>query len=191
MKTKVNVDYRAPRFKDRELLEIFPEAKEMFPDKIKEWGLELNKNKSRLKDCLAFVYSQKVDEFSTWFFEQVAGLFLMPPILEANGHILRLKRMKSIASPSGERLERWQEKVEIARQYPIAEIAKGNLELRQSGKNFISLCPFHNEKHASFYIYPGTNTFHCFGCQENGDVIKLTMHLHGVDFKEAVRMLQN
>ena len=185
------MDYRAPKLKDRELLEIFPEAKEIIPEKIKEWGFELNKNKRKLKDCLAFIYSQKVDEFSTWFFEQVASLFLMPPILEANGHILRLKRMQSIASPSGERLERWQEKVEIARQYPIAEIAKGNLELRQSGRNFTALCCFHSEKHNSFYIYPETNTFHCFGCQENGDVIKLTMHFHGVDFKEAVRMLQN
>ncbi|MCX6762583.1 MAG: CHC2 zinc finger domain-containing protein [Candidatus Moranbacteria bacterium] len=63
--------------------------------------------------------------------------------------------------------------------------------MRHSGRNFISLCPFHNEKHASFYIYPETNTFHCFGCQENGDVIKLTMHLHGTDFQGAVQMLQN
>jgi len=183
--------YKPPRFTDKELLEIFPEAKEIIPEKIKEWEIELDEKTISMKDCLAFIYSQRVNEFSTWFFEQVASLFLMPPILEAHGHILRLKRMQSIASPSGERLERWREKLEIARNYPISEIAKGNLELRKSGRNFVSLCPFHNEKHASFYIYPETNTFHCFSCQENGDVIKLTMHLHGLNFKETVQMLQN
>jgi len=183
--------YKPPKLTDRELLEIFPEAKEIIPEKIKEWEIELDENTKRIKDCLAFIYGQRVDEFSTWFFEQVASLFLMPPILEANGHILRLKRLLSIASPSGGKLERWQEKLEIARRYPISEIARSNLDLRQSGKNFIALCPFHAEKHASFYIYPETNTFHCFGCQENGDVIKLTMHLHGADFQGAVQMLQN
>lgn len=183
--------YQPPKYSDKELLNIFPEAKEIIPRKIKEWELILRKEKKDLKDCLASIYSQKLDEFSTWFGEQVARLFLMPPILEANGHILRLKRMQSILSPSKGGLEHWQEKVEIARHYPIAEMARSKLDFRPASKSLVALCPFHNEKRPSFYIYPETNTFHCFGCQENGDVIKLTMHLHGVDFKEAVQMLQN
>jgi hypothetical protein len=188
---KFNMKYRPQKITDRELLEIFPEAKEILPAKIKEWEATLKKDKGKIKDCLAFVYSQKVDEFSIWFLEQVTRLFLMPPILEANGHILRLKRMLSIFSPAGEKLERWQEKVEIARHYPITELARSKLELRPAGRNFIAICPFHSEKHASFYIYPETNSFYCFGCGTGGDNLKLTMHLHGVDFKEAVRMLQN
>ena len=186
----MNMKYQPPKYSDKELLEIFPEAKEIIPEKIKEWETALKKDKRKLKDCLFLIYKQKIDELSVWFLEQVARLFLMPPILEANGHILKLKRMQSISSPSGERLGHWQEKVEKARQYPIAELARSKLDFRSNGKNLIVLCPFHNEKRPSFYVYPETNTFHCFGCQENGDVIKLTMHLHGVDFKEAVRMLQ-
>lgn len=187
----MSMKYQPPKYSDKELLEIFPEAKEIIPEKIKEWKAVFEESRKELKNHFIFINNQKTDEFSNWFLKRVASLFLMPPILEAKKHLLRLKRMLSIFKPSGINLERWQEKVEIARQYPIAEIAKGNLELRQSDKNFFSLCPFHNEKHASFYIYTETNTFYCFGCQEKGDVIKLTMHLHGVDFKEAVRMLQN
>jgi hypothetical protein len=183
--------YQPPKFRDKELLEIFPEAKEIIPKKIKEWEATFEKSRGELKNCFIFIDDKKADEFSTWFLERVASLFLMPPVLEAQRHILRLKRMLSIFSPSGKKLERWQEKVDIARQYPIYEMASGSLILRQSGDKFLSLCPFHNEKHASFYIYTKANTFHCFGCQEHGDVIKLTMHLHGVVFKEAVKMLQN
>lgn len=180
-----------PKFKDKELSGIFPEAKDIIPDKIKEWESKLKKDKRKLKNCLIYIYQQKIDEFTIWFLEKVAFLYLMPSILEADRNILRLKRMLSIFKPSGKRLECWQEKVEKARQYPIAELARSKLELRQSGKNFIASCPFHNEKNPSFYIYPETNTFHCFGCQENGDVIKLTMHLYGINFKEAVKMFQD
>lgn len=180
-----------PKFKDKELLEIFPEAKEIIPQKIKEWEEVLENEKNDLKECLVSIYSQKLDEFSTWFGERVARLFLMPPIMEAERHILRLRRMQSIYNPSEERLARWQEKLEKARQHSITELAGNKLDFRPAGKNFIALCPFHNEKSPSFYIYPETNTFHCFGCQENGDVIKLTQHLYGLDFKEAVKMLQD
>lgn len=187
----MNMEYQPPKYSDKELLSIFPEAKDVIPQKIIEWKAILEESRKRLKNILIFINSQKTDEFSNWFLKQVASLFLMPPISECKKQTLRLKRTVSILSPSGKNLERWQEKVEIARQYPIAELARSNLELRQAGINFFALCPFHNEKHASFYIYTKTNTFYCFGCQESGDVIKLTMHLHGIDFKDAVRMLQN
>lgn len=63
------------------------------------------------------------------------------------------------------------------------------MQLRKTGVRFIALCPFHNEKHPSFVVFPETNTFYCFGCGEHGDAIKLTMELEGVDFKQAVRIL--
>ena len=186
----MDMKYQAPKLTDREILEIFPGAKEIIPKKIKEWEEEMGKNEKELGKRLVIIYSKKLDEFSTWFWERVAQSYWMPAIMKASGHILRLKRMKSIYSPSGKKLEHWQEQVERARQYSIEEMARSKLDLRPAGKNFIALCPFHNEKTSSFYLYVNTNTFHCFGCQENGDVIKLTMHVYGIDFKEAVRMLQ-
>lgn len=183
-----------PKYSDKELLSLFPGSKEVIPKKIKEWKARLNESERELKEYLSAIYSQTSDEFTVWFWEQVAKTFLMPDVMEAEKHILRLNRMMSISSPvrgKEKGLENWREKVEIARQYPIYDIANCNLELRQCGDKFLSRCPFHNEKHASFYIYTATNSFYCFGCCEGGDAIKLTMHLHGVDFKDAIAMLQN
>lgn len=183
--------YDQKRVSNKELLDTFPEAKAIIPQKITEWEDFLNERKGELKKIFIQINDQQADEFSIWFAKQIASLYLVSPILEAKRHILRLSRLLSISNSGGEGLARWQEKVEIARQHPIAEIARENMELRESGNKLVSVCPFHNEKHPSFYIYTETNTFYCFGCQEYGDVIKLTMHLYGVDFKNAVRTLQN
>jgi hypothetical protein len=181
------------KYSDKELISIFPGVKKIIPQKIKEWKAKLNESEQELKNYLISVYKKGLDEFSVWFWEQVAKTFFMPPIMEAEKHILSLKRTLSIFSPSGKgkKLEEWQEKLEKARQYPIYEIAKDSLSLRPCGDKFSALCPFHDEKRASFYIYPESNSYYCFGCCESGDAIKLTMHLHGVNFKEAVKMLQN
>lgn len=179
------------KFNDRELLEIFPEAREIIPIKIKEWETELDVNERKLKEHLSLMYKKDLDNFSLWFWEQVAKTFLIPPIIKAEKNILRLKRMLVIHSSNRKKVERWQEKLEIARQFSVYDIANENLELKPLGDKFQALCPFHNEKHASFFIYISTNSFFCFGCGESGDVIKLTMHLYGIDFKEAVQMLQN
>lgn len=183
----------AYKYSDKELLSIFPEVKEIISQKIKEWEVRLSESEQELKNYLISVYEKGLDDFSVWFWERIAKTLFMPSVIEAEKHILRLKRMLSIFSSNGKgkKLENWLAKVETARQYPIYEIANCNLELRQCGDKFSALCPFHNEKHASFYIYTKTNTFFCFGCQENGDVIKLTMHLHGLNFIEAVRSLQD
>ena len=38
-----------------------------------------------------------------------------------------------------------------------------------------ALCPFHKEKSGSFYLYPGTASYYCFGCHEHGDVFTLSL----------------
>ena len=50
-------------------------------------------------------------------------------------------------------------------------------------------CPFHNEKTASFTVYPKSNTYYCFGCAESGDIIKFVQRYFNVDFKEAIKRL--
>ncbi len=62
-------------------------------------------------------------------------------------------------------------------------------KLRKSGKNFSALCPLHPDKFPSFFLYPYTNSFYCFGCNEGGDVIDLVMKVKEVSFKEAVNYL--
>ncbi len=61
---------------------------------------------------------------------------------------------------------------------------------KRSGENrLISLCPFHSEKTPSFTVFTNTNTFFCFGCNAQGDVITFYQKLYGVDFVEAVKSL--
>ena len=185
--------YKPPKFTDQELIELFPEVKKIIPIKIKEVEADICEKMADIEDRLKKLYSLKVDEFSTWFGEELIKRFVMPELTVMEKNLLRLKRFQQLLKPKSKKSNRikFEENIEIARNYPIEMVARDSLELKQVGKNFISLCPFHNEKTSSFYLYPETNQFHCFGCQEHGDVIKLTMALRGLDFKEAVGLLQN
>ena len=51
------------------------------------------------------------------------------------------------------------------------------------------LCPFHSEKTPSFYVYPDTQSFYCFGCQAAGDAISFVKKINNISSGEAIKML--
>jgi len=51
------------------------------------------------------------------------------------------------------------------------------------------LCPFHDEKSPSFHVTPARGYFHCFGCQEGGDVIAFVMKIDHLSFTETIERL--
>jgi DNA primase len=61
--------------------------------------------------------------------------------------------------------------------------------LRKSGKSFQGLCPFHNERTPSFYVFPESQTWRCFGCHEGGDVFTFVEKQQGLDFRDALQYL--
>jgi DNA primase len=61
--------------------------------------------------------------------------------------------------------------------------------LRQKGRLFWGLCPFHGEKTASFKADPSTQLWHCFGCGLGGDAFGFVMKTQNMDFPDVVRML--
>ena len=63
------------------------------------------------------------------------------------------------------------------------------VQLRKSGPRFVGCCPFHQEKTPSFYVFPQTGTFKCFGCGEGGDAISFLQKRDGMGFTEAVKFL--
>ncbi|NMB02885.1 MAG: DNA primase, partial [Firmicutes bacterium] len=71
----------------------------------------------------------------------------------------------------------------------IVELIGRRVELRQTGQNYVGLCPFHNEKTPSFTVNPERQFYHCFGCQSGGNVINFVMETEQLSFPEAVTKL--
>ncbi|GAB60867.1 MAG: DNA primase [Candidatus Jettenia sp.] len=83
-----------------------------------------------------------------------------------------------------------QEKItEIQHASDIVQIISEYIHLKQSGRNFIGLCPFHSEKTPSFTVNPEKKFFKCFGCGEGGTVFHFVMKQEGIDFIESVKLV--
>lgn len=78
---------------------------------------------------------------------------------------------------------------ELSARNDIVEIVSQYVQLKKSGANYFGLCPFHNEKTASFSVAPDKQIFHCFGCGAGGGVITFVMKAEGLEFPDAVRFL--
>ena len=71
----------------------------------------------------------------------------------------------------------------------IVDLVSRYVSLKKSGSNYFGLCPFHNEKTASFSVAPDKQIFHCFGCGAGGGPIRFVMKIEGLEFPDAVRFL--
>ena len=61
--------------------------------------------------------------------------------------------------------------------------------VKKSGASWQAICPFHSEKTPSLSIDPGRGLFHCFGCDEGGDVFTFLQLTEGLEFREALQEL--
>lgn len=71
----------------------------------------------------------------------------------------------------------------------IVQVIAQHVQLKKSGIRYVGCCPFHQEKTPSFYVFPHTGTFKCFGCGEGGDAIHFIEKAENKTFVEAVRTL--
>ncbi|WP_204163584.1 DNA primase [Nocardioides gilvus] len=79
---------------------------------------------------------------------------------------------------------------EVREKARIDDVVSSYVTLRKAGGGALKgLCPFHDEKSPSFHVTPSRGFFHCFGCQEGGDVISFLMKIDGLAFAEAVEHL--
>ena len=78
---------------------------------------------------------------------------------------------------------------ELTRRTDIVELVGNYVQLKRKGRLYGGLCPFHSEKSPSFYVYPDTQSFYCFGCGAGGDAITFAKKINSIDYPEAVKML--
>ena len=71
----------------------------------------------------------------------------------------------------------------------IVDVVSEFVTLRRRGVNYIGLCPFHNEKSASFSVSPGKQMYYCFGCGAGGNVFTFIMNYENYTFAEAIKLL--
>jgi len=71
----------------------------------------------------------------------------------------------------------------------VTVVQSRGVALSRKGNDYVGLCPFHQEKTASFHVTPAKNLFHCFGCDAAGSVIDFVMRKDGLTFREAVDKL--
>lgn len=78
---------------------------------------------------------------------------------------------------------------ELHEKVDIENVISPYVQLKRKGKLLGGLCPFHNEKTPSFYVYPETQSYYCFGCGSGGDAITFVKNIENLDYMEAVKLL--
>lgn len=71
----------------------------------------------------------------------------------------------------------------------IVDLVGGYVALKLRGRNYVGLCPFHQEKTPSFTVNAEKQIFYCFGCGTGGDVIAFIRNLEKISYPEAIRLL--
>lgn len=64
-------------------------------------------------------------------------------------------------------------------------------KLHKTRRTIYTNCPFHDDKHPSFHMFPETQFFYCFGCGVKGDVVDLVKLSLNLSFKQAIEFLKN
>ena len=78
---------------------------------------------------------------------------------------------------------------ELNEKNPIEDVVGSYVSLTRRGGNLFGLCPFHNEKTASFSVAPGKGIYYCFGCHKGGGAVNFIMEIEGLEYPDAVRFL--
>ena len=71
----------------------------------------------------------------------------------------------------------------------IVDLVGSHIQLRRQGRNYVGLCPWHDDTRPSLQVNPERQSFKCWVCDIGGDVFSFVMKMEGVEFREALQML--
>lgn len=80
---------------------------------------------------------------------------------------------------------------EIRNNADIVDIVSSYLPLSIKGKNYVAMCPFHDDHNPSLIVSREKQIFSCFTCQTSGNVFKFVMEYEQVSFPEAIKIIAN
>ncbi len=78
---------------------------------------------------------------------------------------------------------------DIVARNDIESVISSYVTLKRAGSNLQGLCPFHSERTPSFTVFPGTQSFYCFGCNAGGSVITFIEKAENLDYVGAIEFL--
>lgn len=80
-------------------------------------------------------------------------------------------------------------KEKIREEINMVDLISEYVHLEKRGKNFVALCPFHQENTPSFIVSPERQTFKCFGCNVGGNAISFLMKYENLSFSDTLKSL--
>ena len=75
---------------------------------------------------------------------------------------------------------------EVRERADLVDIVSEQVVLKKQGKDFVGLCPFHDDKSPSFSVSPSKQFYYCFSCGAGGNVFKFMMELGQRSFADVV-----
>ena len=80
-------------------------------------------------------------------------------------------------------------KDQVRQAIDIVDLVGGYMQLRRQGRNFVGICPWHDDSRPSLQVNPDRQSFKCWVCDYGGDVFSFIMRAEGLEFREALEML--
>ena len=178
-----------PYWSTKEILETYPEVREMAKDKKAELGADLKGLAEVIKRKAALINEKATTKNGRWFFLEWLKVNEVQDYLEIKSQIKKISFLTNKPSRKVNKNKLTSDMIEEARRVPIEVLINAP---RTDTRRFYQVsCPLHNERTPSFTVWRDSNTFKCFGCGEQGSSIDLFMKMHSCDFKMAIRSLVN
>jgi DNA primase len=80
-------------------------------------------------------------------------------------------------------------KAQVKAATDIVQLIGRTVALKRRGRDYVGLCPFHQEKSPSFTVNPSQQYFYCYGCKAGGDIFSFVEKRDRIEFVDALRLL--